>query len=384
MTEKKIYFPNLNGLRFIAAALVIISHIEEMKWLFGINTSQQRGIWQLEEISLLGELAVTFFFVLSGFLITYLLLVEKEKTGTIQMKKFYLRRVFRIFPLYYLLIILGLFVFPQFDAFQFPQWSAELPNSFIWKAALLLVLLPNVLAAVAHPVPLISHTWSIGVEEQFYLLWPFLLKKAKDIKNLFLVLILVYLVLAKGVLMASWITSSFQPILAKLAQLLALTRIDCMAIGGIGAWLVFNKHPLAYSLASNRMALGVILLTSISLFFVFQFSFLTHEIYALLFCWIILNLATNPNTFVNLEQPILRYLGKISYGIYMYHFISIRLVLYILEQGGYHTNTLAMNIWLYIGTYAITLLLAMVSYRFFETPFLKWKEKFTVVSSSSG
>ena len=97
---KQVFFPNLNGLRFVAASLVMICHIEQWKGLNGLHRSL------LPFFDKIGSLGVTLFFVLSGFLITYLLLTEKQDKGTINVKKFYLRRVFRIWPLYYLIIII--------------------------------------------------------------------------------------------------------------------------------------------------------------------------------------------------------------------------------------------------------------------------------------
>ena len=91
---KKIYFPNLNGLRFIAAFMVIVHHVEQFKSLFGLENVFHESPF----ISIVGKLGVVLFFVLSGFLITYLLLVEEEVTGTISIKSFYIRRFLRIWP----------------------------------------------------------------------------------------------------------------------------------------------------------------------------------------------------------------------------------------------------------------------------------------------
>mgnify|MGYP000751166612 CR=1 FL=1 len=96
-----IYFKGFNGVRFIAASAVIVHHIEEYKavYLFGRD-----DLWARPFVYQLGRLGVALFFVLSGFLITYLLLAEKQKTGTIAIRKFYIRRVLRIWPLYFLIV----------------------------------------------------------------------------------------------------------------------------------------------------------------------------------------------------------------------------------------------------------------------------------------
>ena len=102
-TNTKVYFENLNAIRFIAASFVIVAHIEFFKKLFHLP-----NFFENEVISIIGRLGVVLFFVLSGFLISYLLFVEKKVTKTISVKKFYIRRILRIWPLYFLIILLAL------------------------------------------------------------------------------------------------------------------------------------------------------------------------------------------------------------------------------------------------------------------------------------
>ena len=111
--EQKIYFENLNSIRFIAASLVIVHHIEQFKSFFGIQ-----NYFKDVRIEMIGKLGVVLFFVLSGFLISYLLFKEKEYTKTISIRKFYIRRILRIWPLYFLIIILSFFVFPFIEIFK--------------------------------------------------------------------------------------------------------------------------------------------------------------------------------------------------------------------------------------------------------------------------
>src|SRR5688572_30760956 len=101
MAQAKVFFKGLNGLRFFAALAVIITHVELMKGVFGLPS-----YWQEPFFFDLGGLGVYFFFVLSGFLITYLLLVERRQIGRISIKKFYVRRILRIWPLYYFIMVL--------------------------------------------------------------------------------------------------------------------------------------------------------------------------------------------------------------------------------------------------------------------------------------
>lgn len=93
-----MYFKNLNSVRFIAATFVVIHHIEQLKGLAGYPYRS----WYV-----LGRTGVILFFALSGFLITSLLLAEQRETGCIHLRKFYVRRALRIWPLYYLIVGLG-------------------------------------------------------------------------------------------------------------------------------------------------------------------------------------------------------------------------------------------------------------------------------------
>ena len=104
----RVFFPNLNGLRFLAVLLVVIDHVEGIRSAYSLSS-----YWEVPAIPVLGQTGVDLFFVLSGFLITYLLLVEKERTGNLDFRAFYLRRTLRIWPLYYAMVVLGLFVLPH-------------------------------------------------------------------------------------------------------------------------------------------------------------------------------------------------------------------------------------------------------------------------------
>ncbi len=169
MTDKP-YFPGLNGLRFIAAISVVLGHIEQIKGWFGLP----RAGFSLDWAILNGDDAVTLFFALSGFLITYLLLGEQARTGTIHVRKFYARRILRIWPLYYLLVFIG---FALMSLVPLEGYTGL--NSPRTTHALLahLLFVPNVLPFFSIWIAGITHLWTIGVEEQFYILWPLLLRR---------------------------------------------------------------------------------------------------------------------------------------------------------------------------------------------------------------
>lgn len=380
-SSQSIYFPGLNSLRFFAALMVVISHVEELKDFWGLRSE---GIWDLHVLTLMGELAVTFFFVLSGFLIIYLLMKEKVTYGTISLKNFYVRRVLRIFPLYYLTIILGLFIFPQFGILDFPEWTDKIHDSFWIKAFLFLTFFSNLAAVTIFPIPYVSHTWSIGAEEQFYLFIPFLIKTIKNTLNLLVGLILLYLIIAKGLWWLNESKGGSIRILDVAARFIDLTRFDCMAIGGLGAYAVFHqKHKILQFIYQKPFQIIIYAFTFIAYFTGHTFGYFTHEIYSILFAFIILNIATNPNSFFQLEQPILKYLGKISYGIYMYHLLCIRLAMILVEQMGIAEENFSSleNILVYIFSILLTILISTLSYEYFEKWFLNLKPKFTLIKS---
>ena len=164
-TRRRVHLPGLNTLRFFAALVVVVGHTGDGLWLFGVQ--KHNYLARLNPDS--AGLAVLFFFVLSGFLITYLLLVEESETGTISVGAFYVRRILRIWPLYYLIVVLAFFVLPHSGGLL-PASSAEL---YGWKnLSLYLTIFPN----FAMPVWYAGHLWSIGVEEQFYVSWPLLMR----------------------------------------------------------------------------------------------------------------------------------------------------------------------------------------------------------------
>ena len=143
MAENRI--PSLDGARAISIGLVILSHLNLARYV--------PGLWRLD----MGNLGVRVFFVISGFIITTLLLSELHRRGSVSLTSFYRRRVFRIFPAYYTFLgtVMLLSIFCGVEA----TWQK------VWPAVIFLVDYIN--------VPLVvGHLWSLAVEEQFYLLWP--------------------------------------------------------------------------------------------------------------------------------------------------------------------------------------------------------------------
>lgn len=382
----KIYFPSLNGLRFIAAFVVIIHHLEQIKLFFGLPSLFYK--WHC--IKIIGELGVTLFFTLSGFLITYLLLVEKERFGTIYVKDFYLRRVVRIWPLYYLIIILGLFILPHINFFNIPIYTEGVHYRFGSKVFFYAILFPNIVSNLYAYMPYIAQTWSIGIEEQFYLIWPWIVKKSNNYLKV-LVLIVVCLLLVTNVLHHFANTSqdiSQMPASVKIISFLYkffdTLRIGCMAIGGIGAWILYSKNtPILDKIFTPFAQIATVGIIVAFILLGIEIPVINHEFYSILFIITILNFAANPNCLANLENKVLDYLGKISYSIYMWHGIAIMFGLHTARYFNPLLNDMVSNIIYYTVTFVATFILSYISYEYFEMQFLKFKHLFTKVKSGN-
>ena len=373
---RKLFFPNLNGVRFVAALMVIVHHVEQTKKYFHLPSRYQDNVMGTD----LGGLGVTLFFVLSGFLITYLLLVEKHESGTVSLRNFYVRRILRIWPLYYFAVLLAFFVIPAFfPGLMVGSFADKLPVHFWPKLAMYLLLVPNVLfvlRAYFPPVLFASQAWSIGVEEQFYAVWPVLVKFSRRLP------------LILGAIVASFVVVAILIVLAPdnilwlhfVKNFLLVTRIDCMAVGGLAAWLLVKNAPALAVIYSVPVQCAAYLLTFVLVYFQVSFQFSNHLPYAILYAVLLLNLAANPRTLLHLNNRVFDYLGRISYGLYMYHLlaivVSIRAVVWLI-----HGYSPMINALIYALSIILVVLISTVSYEFFEKPFLKLKVRFSTVVS---
>ena len=155
MVGQRIYFPELDGLRFFAFLLIFIHH--DILFL---------KIPYLKILSTNGWIGVYLFFSLSAFLLTKLLIAEYDKTGTISFKKFYIRRIFRIWPIYFLFI--------GFSVSLFLLLNGTLSNNIEVRIFGLFAFSDNIMSAIYgyNPLPYAGHLWTIAYEEQFYIFIP--------------------------------------------------------------------------------------------------------------------------------------------------------------------------------------------------------------------
>jgi len=366
---KKIQFPGLNGVRFVAAFLVIVDHTELFKSYLGYPT-----LWANSYSAYLGAFGVSIFFVLSGFLITYLLL-EEQQEAPIRIRHFYLRRILRIWPLYYLILVLGFFVIPHMDFFQVPIYSRDMRDS-LPRLLLFLGLAANVAFVYLPTVPFANVLWSVAVEEQFYLFWPHVVQFKRKLLWIMLFLLGGYLVLK---FYAGSLDRQFELLVIR-------TRFSAMILGGIGAYLVFHQKAIIqflYSRVMQAVLLVLFVLMGMDWIDFKSFTWIQDELISLVVCGLIINIATNPKSLLSLENRVLTYFGKLSYGLYVYHLFAVVLVLKGLPAV---IDIQALPTWigypLTLGTIlGLTTGISHLSYRFFESYFLKKKVKFSTVLS---
>lgn len=350
-------FPNLDLLRFYAALSVVVYHIEYNPPYW---TSQPVHHSLIGVPLLFGADAVTLFFVLSGFLITHLLITEKRDTRTVDVKAFYKRRVLRIWPLYYTLVFVVMVILPLLGT---PSGITPVHQ------LLILTFLPSVSFALGQAGAL-SHFWSIGVEEQFYLVWPWLVKFTGHLTAMLLI-VLIGKLLLNGLV---WQINLVQPSRAAdlLLNLLYQTRFESMAIGGLGA-VIIHRYPLLRHLIQRR---SIGLVASI-LFARIAFWPDTVDVpivtVSSIFALLITHLATSPRPIWRIDSAVTRALGNMSYAIYLIHPFVLDFVWHKVSPATF--DTLAGQVFLYASVIGITLTLAYASYRWLEAPFLRLKDR---------
>lgn len=367
--KNKSWFPGLNALRFFAASMVILMH----SW----SNQVGQGLPHLPEwpIFFKGLYAVSFFFVLSGFLITYLLLKEREKTQTISIKHFYLRRVFRIWPLYFLILIVGLFFYWTIA----PKVGMEVPITYSKTTAILLYLffLANLMNSLFEVGGIVHVTWSIAVEEQFYLFWAPLVKKfgSKLPKIIF--------GFSAGFLLLSILNNYNVFGLSEGWQLFLRTlQFHYMGIGAGFAWVLYHHKEklLALPVFSSKIWQAFLTATILGFLFLYKKSQIGEAVLALpvglLFGWLIINVSSNPKRIYHLENKILHYLGNVSYGVYMYHVPVVYAAAILFAKITVLQSNFPLYLFSYYGfVFGITILIAGISYRFLEQPILKWYQR---------
>lgn len=343
------YVKGFHGLRAIAIGLVILTHLDLLARLPS-NAFIQERFWHL----ISGETGVNLFFVLSGFLITTILLNEKAKTGKIKILNFFARRFIRLLPpliLFYAMIItiafLGLIPIPT-EAILFAVFYVYnfVPNQFY--------------------VYELGHIWSLSVEEQYYLTWPFVILLANKFWKIILVFLLVI-----GTSILAMVFFPKMPVFDNYRPLrFFIPAIAPIILGSFTAVLNFSFRQKIAQLSVNKFIFPVvfIVLYFFPLYVPKPFFDIMQIVQSAGFCFLLLWIVYRQESLgvKLLEFSVLKYIGTISYGLYVFQGLFLR------TGGGGES-------WVHHFPYNILLALvcAILSYELVEKRTLKWKRKFS-------
>ncbi len=313
-----------------------------------------------------GPFGVDLFFLISGFLITSLLIQEKTRNNTIDIKSFYLRRILRIWPLYYFIIVFA-YAFAHFFTHE-PFYKKDVyPHLFFVSNF-------TMISANSWCAGKLFMLWSLCIEEQFYLVIPLLLAFApfKKLPYIFVFFILI------SIVVRGWLFHSYQhpwfPI-----YLHTGARFDTLAIGCLLGYINYTGFKIIYNKAV-RALLFVWLLVAFAFVDAFNYDALIKAMfykYIFIIPLSILFLDLIQNILPGLKNPfwlMLNKLGKYSYGIYMYQ------VFLIVIADRCAVDYFSKSRWAFILLSILgTILVSVISYEVFEKHFLKFKRRFEKV-----
>ncbi|MBK7389056.1 MAG: acyltransferase [Bacteroidetes bacterium] len=315
--SKKVYFENLDGLRFLCFLSVFFFHSFHTEYDF----IKDNPVYTFIKKDLFGNgnLGVNFFFVLSGFLITFLLIEEKKLNRQIDLRNFWIRRILRIWPLFYFCVFFGFVMFPMIKEF-----FGQVPNET--ASPLMYLTFLNNFDIIRSGLPdssVLGVLWSVAIEEQFYLLWPVILF-ALPVRN--------YWMAFAAIIVSSLFYRAMNdsPLLHEHHT---LSCIGDMAIGAFGAWMISESKKFKelfenlkkYQIAIIYILFGLVFLFRDEVMFSsFPLRIFDRSITALIMLSIILeqNYAKN-SLFKMSDFKRISKLGTITYGLYCLHFIGI-------------------------------------------------------------
>lgn len=353
------YYEKIDGLRFVAIFLVLVEH-------FAGEIARKISA---------GYYGVDLFFVISGFLITSILINTKEQSFAMAYKKFIGRRTLRIFPIYYLTIVV-LFIINLEIVRDKIFWLLTYTYNYAW-----------VLFEI--PETPINHFWSLCVEEQFYLFWPFvvlLLRKSPKILMAFILAIIII-----GYLQS---LLNIFPELTKFNNVNVLTRMSSLGIGSLGATysINYNLSDRFFNNYKIEFAVFIILVYTLTHQYI-----VSHVILAIISLYLVLK-ASRYKFCISIVEKFLTnsklvYLGSISYGIYIFHLpIGYYLNKYILDSNCSNMELCNMNLFKILNSYCwvikfpiislASILVASLSFKYIERPILKLKDRYFYTEKS--
>ncbi len=374
LPQKRVFFENLDGLRFFCVLSVFLFHsfYSENKQI----TDHTLYHFVKSDLFGNGNLGVNFFFVLSGFLITFLLIEEKKLKGNINLPYFWIRRILRIWPLFFFCVFFGFVIMPWLKGL-FGQQSTETADPLYY-----FTFLSNfdVLKNGLPDASMLGVLWSVSIEEQFYLIWPVLI---------YLVPLRRLWIFFAGVILASILFRATSGNYLE-HEIHTLSCMGDLAAGALGAWLIHFSDSFRSYFVNIKSWKLIALYSLIAALYFFRDELLYMNpgirifdrlFIAVLFLAVILEQSYAERSLFKLgKYSTISRLGVISYGMYCLHFIAILIIITI-------TKLLALNdhLWevLFFETplaFFLTIAISILSYRFFESPFLKLKKRFAFIT----
>jgi peptidoglycan/LPS O-acetylase OafA/YrhL len=358
----RTHYPALDVLRGFAISIVFLYHTFHFVPIFEF-----------------GWMGVDLFFVLSGFLITDLLLASKKQKHFF--RNFYMRRFLRVFPLYYLTLFLFFFLSPYFFSHQnLPQYTYYHQNQFwFWTQLQNWLFVKQGLGNL----PFLSHFWSLAVEEQFYLFWPIVLFLVKDLKKL-RIFVIGSIISVLIIRICFWIQNPNDMVKYYCNT---LTRTDSVLMGCLLAILLregkkISDNVLKKTLSACLLFFALILLSGNSFSntnpLLATFGYTIVSVFFALILYIFLNNATRLHWIKKL--PVLHFIGKISYGIYVFHIpIYFTLSSLLMNWLRHNIGMTVIEALFSIATTSlvVTLVVSSISFYFFEKPILSLKKFFS-------
>ena len=366
-SHKIKYFKELNSLRFIGFVGIFFGHVFFSNDIEIVNSKIYSNLYSYGKI--LGFISIDSFFVLSSFLITWKGLEEIKITKKFQFKNFLIRRSLRIWPLYFLVVLLGFLT--EFIKSYITQDISSLPS--IWSF-ILFILNFDIIKNGYEFLFFMVFMWSISVEEQFYIFWALVLKWFQNHLLKISLLIILISLLFRIYFIDDSLNLNFH-------TLSALGNFGVGALAAIAAFrnsfLItkirdFSKTQLViiYSLSLTTF-IAMPLLQNYDLFIVIQ-----RVLFSFIFAFIILEQTYCQQSIFKLSRvKYFNFFGKISYGLYCYHGIMITIVLKFSDylSKSLFTSVIIFPTLIFCGT----LLFSHLSYKFFESKILKLKDKYT-------
>lgn len=376
-TPQKRYFENLDGLRFMLAMIVFFAHAQ-----FGVGLKSicpNDTLQRLISVFTNGYYGVSFFFVLSGFLITYLMLEEQETTANFSVRNFYIRRILRIWPVYYAVLLFSYLIYPVVKTAI--GYTDQNPYNLLYQV----LFLANFDSIRIHQQDLVGVApmmvginWSVSIEEQFYLIWPILFLVCRGRKFIIAILI---------TMATSCVFRTLNTDDGAVIYYHTLAVMSDLALGAGFAYLAFYRQAAVIGFFRQIPRAGILVVYGAGIAFLmynditYSSKFLaTHSriLNTLFFVFIILEQSYAANSFFKFSaSKRISSFGKYTYGLYMLHPIGIQAAIVLFRYAGLQRETNFGLAMLYVlVSFLVAFPLAIASHHLLEARFLRLRKNF--------